>query len=197
MGALIRAALVAGALASVPAQARPVDRWRALIEQASVRFGIPARWIEQVMVAESGGLPLLDGKPIRSRAGAIGLMQLMPATWAAMRARFRLGENPDDPADNIFAGAGFLRLMYDRFGYPGLFAAYNAGPGLYARAQASGSPLPAETRAYLATVTGGIVAHDRPPVRQLFVVRRDAVEVEKGAAVLRSAPLFAVEKSLP
>ena len=197
MGALTRAVLVASAFVSVPAAASPVDRWRSLIEQASVRFGIPARWIEQVMVAESGGLPVLDGKPIRSRAGAIGLMQLMPATWAAMRARFKLGENPDDPADNIFAGAGFLRLMYDRFGYPGLFAAYNAGPGLYARAQAGGSPLPPETRAYLASVTGGIVAQARPPAPALFVIRHDAVEVEKGAAVLRSAPLFAVEKSLP
>ena len=197
MGALIPAVLLASALAPVSAQASPVDRWQALIEQASVRFGIPARWIEQVMVAESGGLPVLDGKPIRSRAGAIGLMQLMPSTWAAMRARFKLGENPDDPADNILAGAGFLRLMYDRFGYPGLFAAYNAGPGLYARAQASGAPLPAETRAYLAAVTGGIVAQARPPARPLFVVRHDAAEAEKGAFAPRSAPLFAVQKRLP
>jgi soluble lytic murein transglycosylase-like protein len=197
VGALIRSALLAGALVSVSAQASPVDRWRAFIEQASVRFGIPARWIEQVMIAESGGLPVLDGKPIRSRAGAIGLMQLMPATWAAMRARFKLGENPDDPADNILAGAGFLRLMYDRFGYPGLFAAYNAGPGLYARAQASGVALPAETRAYLASVTSGIVAQARPPARPLFVVRHDAVEAEKGEIAPRSAALFAVQKSLP
>jgi soluble lytic murein transglycosylase-like protein len=197
VGALIRAALLAGALVSVPARAAPVDRWRALIEQASVRFGIPARWIEQVMMAESGGLPVLDGKPIRSRAGAIGLMQLMPATWAAMRARFKLGENPDDPADNILAGAGFLRLMYDRFGYPGLFAAYNAGPGLYAHSLTGGSPLPAETRAYLASVTGGIVAQHPPPVRQLFVVRYDADKAGKGALSPRPAPLFAVEKSLP
>ena len=197
MGALIRATLLAGALASAPAQASPVDRWRSLIEQASIRFGIPARWIEQVMAAESAGLPVLDGKPIRSRAGAIGLMQLMPATWAAMRVRFKLGDNPDDPADNILAGAGFLRLMYDRFGYPGLFAAYNAGPALYARSLAGGSPLPAETRAYLASVTGGIVARDRTPPRALFVVRHDAVEREGAAVATRSAPLFAVEKSLP
>lgn len=197
MGALIRAVLLAGAFASVPVQANPVDRWRNLIEQASVRFGIPARWIEQVMVAESGGLRVVDGKPIRSRAGAIGLMQLMPATWAAMRARFRLGDDPDNPADNIFAGAGFLRLMYDRFGYPGLFAAYNAGPGLYARSLVGGSPLPAETRAYLASVTGGIAARDRAPARPLFVVRHEAVEAETGEVARRSPSLFAVEKSLP
>ena len=195
MGALIRAVLLAGALASAPAQANPVDRWRTFIEQASVRFGIPARWIEQVMMAESGGMPVLDGKPIRSRAGAIGLLQLMPATWAAMRARFKLGDDPDDPANNILAGTAFLRLMYDRFGYPGLFAAYNAGPGRYALSQASGSRLPAETRAYLATVTGGIAIPDRAPARPLFVVRYDAVRSEE--ASLRSGSLFAVQKSLP
>jgi soluble lytic murein transglycosylase-like protein len=43
--------------------------------------------------------------------------------------------------------------MYDRFDYPGLFAAYNAGPARYADHLATGKPLPGETRAYLATVT--------------------------------------------
>src|SRR3546814_13425104 len=66
----------------------------------------------------------LNGRPIRSRAGAMGLMQLMPATWADMRARVGLGRNPDDPRDNILAATFCLRLMYDRFGYPGLFGAY-------------------------------------------------------------------------
>ena len=59
----------------------------------------------------------------------MGLMQLMPATWAAMRAEHGLGHDPHDPRDNILAGTAYLRAMYDRFGYPGLFAAYNAGPG--------------------------------------------------------------------
>jgi len=197
VGALTRVALLAGAFASAPVQANPVDRWRTFIERASVRFGIPARWIEQVMVAESGGRPVLDGRPIRSRAGAMGLMQLMPATWATMRSRLKLGDNPDDPTDNILAGAGFLRLMYDRFGYPGLFAAYNAGPSLYARAQAGGSPLPAETRAYLASVTGGIATQDRPPARPLFVVRHDAVEAEETPVNPRPPSLFAVKRRLP
>ena len=51
--------------------------------------------------------------------------------------------------------------MYDRFGYPGLFAAYNAGPARYAEHVAAGRPLPGETRAYLATVGGG---SREPPV---------------------------------
>jgi soluble lytic murein transglycosylase-like protein len=48
-----------------------------------------------------------------------------------MRGRLGLGTNPHDPRDNILAGTLYLRLMYDRFGYPGLFGAYNAGPGRY------------------------------------------------------------------
>jgi soluble lytic murein transglycosylase-like protein len=71
-----------------------------------------------------------------------------------MRAAHGLGGNPHDPHDNIFAGTAYLRAMYDRFGYPGLFAAYNAGPGRYAAHLATGRALPTETRAYLAQVSG-------------------------------------------
>src|SRR3546814_6544602 len=95
---------------------------------------------------------MLNGRPIRSRAGARGLMQLMPATWADMRARLGLGRNPDDPRDNILAATFFLRLMYDRFGYPGLFGAYNAGPGAYSAWLAGNRRLPRETVAYLDSV---------------------------------------------
>src|SRR3546814_2034139 len=42
--------------------------------------------------------------------------------------------------------------MYERFGLPGLFAAYNAGPGRYGEHLRAGRPLPAETRAYLAAL---------------------------------------------
>src|SRR5689334_17532186 len=66
----------------------------------------------------------VERTPDRSRAGAMGLMQLMPATWRAMRASLGLGQDPHDPRDNILAGTFYLRAMYDRFGYPGLFAAY-------------------------------------------------------------------------
>src|SRR3546814_584620 len=101
-------------LAATPAKADEFERWRPMIEEASTRFGIPTSWIERVMRAESRGLTMLNGRPIRSRAGAMGLMQLMPATWADMRARLGLGRNPDDPRDNILAATFFLRLMYDR-----------------------------------------------------------------------------------
>ncbi len=141
-------------LSPAPARADEVERWRPIIAEASTRFGIPAVWIERVMRAESRGRTMLDGRPIRSRAGAMGLMQLMPATWQEMRARLGLGDDPDAPRDNILAGSLYLRLMYDRFGYPGLFAAYNAGPGRYAVHLATGHALPQETIAYLQTVGG-------------------------------------------
>ena len=115
------------------------------------------------MRAESNGQTLLDGRPIVSRAGAMGLMQLMPGTWHDMRLSLGLGSDPHDPADNIAAGTFYLRLMYDRFGYPGLFAAYNAGPARYGAYLSGRTNLPAETRAYVSTVARRDVAM---PVRQ-------------------------------
>ena len=195
MGALIRFALLGALTLPMPLKAGPVDRWQPIIERASIRFGIPARWIEQVIEAESHGLTEIGGHPIRSKAGAIGLMQLMPATWASMRARLHLGDDPDDPIDNIFAGTGFLRLLYDRFGYPGLFAAYNAGPVGFARAAAGRAPLPAETRAYLARVTGGIIAPASTATPSLFAVRHEAAG--QGGEPAPRTSLFALRTVVP
>ena len=151
---LLAAAIALAGLPAGVARADPLDRWTPQIAEASARFGVPAEWIERVVRAESGGRTALNGRPIVSHAGAMGLMQLMPGTWQDMRARFGLGPDPHDPRDNILAGTAYLRLMYDRFGYPGLFAAYNAGPVRYARHLATGRPLPAETVAYMAVVAG-------------------------------------------
>ncbi|WIW90023.1 lytic transglycosylase domain-containing protein [Sphingobium sp. V4] len=171
--------------APVPAASQPsaqqagstVATWRPYIREASLRFGIPAAWIERVMQAESRGRTSQGGRPIRSSAGAIGLMQVMPATWSDMRARLGLGADPDDPRDNILAGTFYLRLMYDRFGYPGLFAAYNAGPGRYADYLAGRTRLPRETIGYLASVAPEAKGSDQAsaaarPVERLFAVRR-------------------------
>jgi soluble lytic murein transglycosylase-like protein len=151
---------------AVPAHAGSVERWRPLIDEASARFGVPAEWIERVMRAESGGRTTLGGRPITSRAGAMGLMQLMPGTWAGMRARLGLGPDPHAPRDNILAGTFYLRLMYDRFGYPGLFDAYNAGPGRYAAYLAGKRGLPGETRAYVAAAAGPADGDRALPVRR-------------------------------
>jgi Transglycosylase SLT domain len=79
-------------------------------------------------------------------------MQIMPKTWTELRARYHLGADPYDVRDNILAGAGYIRELYDRYGAPGFLAAYNAGPGRYERHLATGRPLPDETQAYIATL---------------------------------------------
>jgi soluble lytic murein transglycosylase-like protein len=202
MGALTRLLPAILLLTASPARADEVGRWRPMIEEASIRFGIPTSWIERVMRAESRGLTMLNGRPIRSRAGAMGLMQLMPATWTEMRARLALGTNPDDPRDNILAGTFYLRLMYDRFGYPGLFGAYNAGPGAYAAWLAGTRRLPGETVAYLGTMGG--TAHPMSLATQsavpppLFVVRRTVSEDRSSPTASKpQASLFAVRNVRP
>jgi len=150
--------------ASAPVTTAPgVERWRPLIAEASRRFGIPESWIAAVMHAESAGMTHLGGRPITSRAGAMGLMQVMPDTYAAMRRAYGLGPDPYDPRDNIMAGAAYLREMHGRFGYPGLFAAYNAGPARYAEHLATGRPLPGETRAYIAQLAAAPTDPSMPP----------------------------------
>jgi soluble lytic murein transglycosylase-like protein len=68
----------------------------------------------------------------------MGLMQIMPETWAILRARYGLGPNPYDPRDNILAGAAYLRELHDRYGAPGFLATYDAGPVRYEEHLASG-----------------------------------------------------------
>jgi hypothetical protein len=75
----------------------------------------------------------------------------MPGTWDYLRARWSLGRDPFDPRDNIMAGTAYLRELHHRYGSPGFLAAYNAGPARY-EAYLAGRPLPAETRAYVATL---------------------------------------------
>ncbi len=117
------------AVAQSASVVRPVavDPYAAHITEASQRFGIPEHWIRAVLRAESAG----DVRAISS-AGAMGLMQVMPDTWAGLRVRYRLGRDPYDPRDNILAGTAYLREMWDRYGNVGaMLAAYNAGPGRY------------------------------------------------------------------
>lgn len=157
---LMFGALVAGVCASLPvAAAQPAavsaaahDLWMPFIAEAAARFGIPEAWIRSVMAAESGGRTMRNGRPVISRSGAIGLMQVMPDTYEDMRHAYGLGSDPHDPRDNILAGAAYLRAMFERFGWPGFFAAYNAGPERYADHLRTGLPLPLETLSYLASL---------------------------------------------
>ena len=127
--------------------ARVSDPFTAFVTEASQRFGVPVSWIRAVMHVESG-----EDIHALSPKGAMGLMQIMPATWASLRARHGLGANPYDPHDNILAAAAFLRELHDRYGSPGFLAAYNAGPGRYEDHLATGRPLPEETRAYVGAI---------------------------------------------
>jgi membrane-bound lytic murein transglycosylase B len=124
-----------------------IDPWSAFITEAAARFAIPPAWIRAVMRIESYG----NVKAV-SRKGAIGLMQIMPGTYAELRERYDLGADPADPHDNILAGAAYLREMHDRFGASGFLAAYNAGPARYQECLATGRPLPDETRNYAASL---------------------------------------------
>lgn len=141
------------------AQRVAADPYGAHIAEASQRFGIPEHWIRAVLRAESAG----DVRAISS-AGAMGLMQVMPDTWAGLRVRYRLGRDPYEPRDNILAGAAYLREMWDRYGnVAAMLAAYNAGPGRYDEYLATGRLLPAETRAYVAALVpalGGAAASE-------------------------------------
>lgn len=135
-----------------PATDPRLAAWAPDIAMAARRFDIPETWIGKVILAESGGRLILNGAPITSSAGAMGLMQIMPETWAELRVRYGLGTDPYDPHNNILAGTAYLHELYQRYGYPGLFAAYNAGPGRLDANMSSGKPLPNETLNYLATL---------------------------------------------
>jgi soluble lytic murein transglycosylase-like protein len=176
MAALDRAPAVAGVIAAFLCFVAPrahagdagLGRWSELIAGASRTFGIPESWISSVMRAESAGRETLGGTPITSPAGAMGLMQIMPQTWGGLRNRYGLGSNPYDAHDNIFAGTAYLSELYRRYGYPNLFAAYNAGPGRLDSYLGRGQALPPETRVYLAKL--GVQSDASPAVdRRLFV----------------------------
>jgi hypothetical protein len=144
-----------GESAPLSAENEMVERWAAAIDAAAHRFGVSAQSIRAVMRLESGGVPW-----VTSPAGAMGLMQIMPATWTELRRRYGLGVDPYRPADNITGGVAYMRELLGRYGSPGFLAAYSAGPERVDDHLLTGRPLPDETRRYLAIV-GPLLAADR------------------------------------
>lgn len=125
------------------------------VQEAAQRFGIPESWIRAVIHAESGGNPSAV-----SVAGAMGVMQLMPATWKELASRYGLGGDPFDVRANILAGTAYLRAMLDRYGDLGTaLAAYNAGPARVDAWHAGVTVLPAETFAYVARIAPSIAVN--------------------------------------
>jgi soluble lytic murein transglycosylase-like protein len=156
---------VAQTIAEPPPRVNPIAGY---VAEASQRFGVPEAWIYAVIGVESAGD--IDATSVK---GAMGLMQVMPATYADLRVRYGFGPNAYDPRDNVLAGAAYLREMYDRYGSPGFLAAYNAGPGRYEE-HLAGRPLPLQTRAYLARLSpavGGTVTAASPPLDPLAWTR--------------------------
>jgi len=123
----------------------------ALVSYAASKYGVPENLLRAVVQHESGGNPRAV-----SPAGAMGLMQLMPETAQTLGV-----SDPFDPAQNIDAGARYLRQQFDRFGdWTLALAAYNAGPG--AVEAYGGVPPYQETQNYvknvLATAGAGSVS---------------------------------------
>lgn len=112
-----------------------------LIRRAAEKYGIDPRLVAAIAETESNG-----NQHAISPVGAIGVMQLMPGTAAA------LGVNPYDKAQNIEGGAKYLSQMLDTFGgdVRRAVAAYNAGPG--AVQKYGGIPPYAETQNYVRKV---------------------------------------------
>ncbi len=124
-------------------EVRPVWRWEAVVAPIAQKYGFDTELILRIIEAESGGNPNAI-----SPKGALGLMQLMPATARALGI-----SNPFDPVQNIEGGVRYLRHLLDRFGDLRLaLAAYNAGPGNVQRY--GGVPPFPETQRYLARILG-------------------------------------------
>ncbi len=130
----------------------PGDPWGPYVKEAATRFHVPERWIREVMRQESGGREYLNGAPVTSDAGAMGLMQVMPATYGVLRDRYGLESDAYDPHNNILAGTAYIKEMYERYGAPGFLAAYNAGPARLDDYLAGTGSLPNETVNYLASI---------------------------------------------
>jgi soluble lytic murein transglycosylase-like protein len=116
------------------------------IGDVSLRNGVSSRLVSAVVQAESGGDPSAI-----SRAGAAGLMQLMPGTAATYGVANRF-----DPYENLDGGTRFLRDMLMRYhnNVSLALAAYNAGPGAVDASR--GIPPFSETRAYVARITAAL-----------------------------------------
>ncbi|ARP83391.1 lytic transglycosylase [Bordetella genomosp. 8] len=148
-GAPARAALAQADEARVAALSthRGLDDYRTVIAKAAADYGLDSALLGAVIAIESG-----FRKDARSPKGALGLMQLMPGTAAALLADADIERALVDPATNVRAGSRHLRSLIDQ--YPGrldlALAAYNAGQG--AVQKYDGVPPYAETQQYVRDV---------------------------------------------
>jgi soluble lytic murein transglycosylase-like protein len=133
-----------GASVTSSQTATVTGNFASLINQAAQKYKVNPQLVQAVIKAESNFNPNAV-----SSAGALGLMQLMPATARGLGV-----DNPLDPAQNIDGGVRFLSQLLNR--YDGnvrmAVAAYNAGPGAVDRYK--GIPPYRETQTYVTRVLG-------------------------------------------
>jgi soluble lytic murein transglycosylase-like protein len=148
-----QAATMVASSASAPGPPPPADcppvtaaAMRPIIDREATKQKVDAGLVRAVVEAESAYSPCAV-----SPVGAMGLMQLMPATAESLQVT-----DPYDPSQNITAGTQYLKQMLERYGgdIAKALAAYNAGP---ARVDAAGGvpPIP-ETQEYVRKIMGKI-----------------------------------------
>ncbi len=103
------------------------------LEKAAERANLPLEWVYAITRQESAFMPA-----VRSGAGAVGLMQLLPGTAKQVARKIQVPHHPNqlnDPSHNTQLGSAYLRQMYDNYGDNRILAsaAYNAGPGRVSR----------------------------------------------------------------
>lgn len=130
----------------IPAAGQPyADAFR----QAEQTYGIPESLLARMAYEESRFRPDIIAGETKSPAGAVGMMQFMPATAAEW------GVEPTNPQSSINGAAAYLRWLYDKLGsWANAVAAYNWGIGNVQR-QGIGAA-PAETRAYVSNILSDV-----------------------------------------
>lgn len=172
----------------------PSDPWGPYVKEAAAKFDVPERWIREVMRQESGGKMYgRGGQLITSGAGAMGLMQVMPATYDEIRGRYpELGDDPFDPHNNILAGTAYIREMFDIYGSPGFLAAYNAGPGRMDDYLTRSRTLPDETRRYVAIIGPRLSGQpNRPSPGEQYAMNSVPMQIAAGPRYAQPSPVFA------
>jgi hypothetical protein len=174
---------IACGLAAPFAQACDITQWDPVVTDAARLQHVNAVLIRAVIQVESNGCERLEDKPITSAAGAMGLMQLLPATWSVYRDRLKLGEDPYEPLANIIAGTAYLHDLIQARGLFDGLAAYFAGPKTVAEQQVDDKLPSTATLSYVRDVLAVVVQETRRP------------SALSPAAHPTSSGLFAVERS--